>query len=127
VPGTADTDAFEERAAIREHNGGETREEAERAAAAEQGFADPAEFLYAEKGEMADPARLAALLAEHGPMTQGAAGAALGWGATRAWQAEAALHARGLIDFDRIGRAALSAAWDAFERANDPMDPEAWR
>ena len=123
----ADFDAFEERAAIREHDGGETREEAERAAAAERGFADPAEFCHAQKGAMADPARLAGLLAEHGPMTQGAAGAALGWGGTRAWQAEDALLRRRLIAYDRIGRAALSEAWAAFERANDPMDPEAWR
>ena len=120
-------DAFEERAAIREHDGGETREEAERAAVAEHGFADPAEFLHTKKGAMADPARLAATLKERGPMTQGAAASALGWGATRAWQAEAALWRRRFIAYDRIGRAALSKAWEAFGRANDPMDPEAWR
>lgn len=106
----ADFDAFEERAAIAEHDCGLPREEAERLAA-----------------ETPDPARLAGLLAEHGPMTQGAAGAALGWGGTRAWQAESALWQRRLIEYDRIGRAAIAEAWDAFERANDPQDPEAWR
>ena len=123
----AGRDAFEERAAIREHDGGETREEAERAAAGEHGFADPAEFYNTQKGAMADPARLAMTLKEQGPMTQGAAASALGWGATRAWQAEDALWRRRLIAYDRHGRAALSEAWAAFERANDPMDPEAWR
>ena len=77
--------------------------------------------------DIPDPARLAALLAEHGPITQGVAGAALGWGGTQAWQAEAALWERRFIEYDRIGRAAIAAAWEAFERANDPHDPKAWR
>lgn len=42
-------------------------------------------------------------------MTYGAAASALGWGATRAWQAEAALRAAGRIAFDPQGRAALTA------------------
>ena len=126
----AGRDAFEERAAIREHDGGETREEAERAAAAEHGFANPvfSDAIKAEQcGARPDPARLAVALMERGPMTQGAAASALGWTTTQAWQAEAALWRRRLIDYDRAGRAALTEAWDAFERANDPMEPEAWR
>jgi hypothetical protein len=120
-----DPDAFEERAAIAEHDGGLSRAEAERLAAGAVPVMSANVSIAAP--DIPDPARLAALLAEQGPMTQGAAGAALGWGGTRAWQAEAALQARGLIDFDRIGRAAIAAAWEAFERANDPMAPEAWR
>lgn len=42
APTTPDLDTFEERAAIREHDGGETRDRAERAAAMQAGFADPA-------------------------------------------------------------------------------------
>lgn len=42
-------------------------------------------------------------------MTYGAAATALGWGATRAWQAEAALLAAGRIEPDCFGRAALKA------------------
>jgi hypothetical protein len=40
----------------------------------------------------------------HGPATYGAMGAALGWGATRAWRAEAKLRALGLVEY-REGRA----------------------
>jgi hypothetical protein len=43
----------------------------------------------------------------HGPMTQGAAARALGWGATRAWRAEATLRAAGAVRFDGCGRAEL--------------------
>lgn len=124
VADAADPDTFEDRAAIAEHDGGMTRAEAERLADGDAlGFEAPV----AAAADIPDPARLTALLAEHGPMTQGAAGAALGWGATRAWQAEAALRERRLADFDHIGRAAIAEAWEAFKRANDPMDPEAWR
>ena len=59
-----------------------------------------------------DPDALLALLAllrGRGPMSYGAAATALGWGATRAWQAEAALLAAGRIEHDRFGRAALRA------------------
>ena len=44
-------------------------------------------------------------LDHHGPATYGLAAAALGWGATRAWQAEARLRASGLVTLDRRGRA----------------------
>lgn len=45
----------------------------------------------------ADARAYLAHLTQHGPATVGAAGAALGWGATRAWQAEARLRAAGLV------------------------------
>lgn len=56
----------------------------------------------------ADAGHLADLLARSGPLTYGAAAVALGWGATRAWQAEAHLRAAGRVTFDALGRAALS-------------------
>ena len=43
----------------------------------------------------------------HGPATYGAMAAALGWGATRAWRAEAKLRALGLVQY-RVGKAALT-------------------
>ena len=46
-----------------------------------------------------------AMLHRSGPQTCGAAGSILGWGATRAWQAEARLRAAGLVRFDEPGRA----------------------
>ncbi|MCL1630305.1 hypothetical protein M3N55_16480 [Roseibaca sp. V10] len=36
----------------------------------------------------------------HGPATYGAMATALGWGATRAWRAEAELRGAGLIQFE---------------------------
>lgn len=56
-----------------------------------------------------DPDALLALLHDRGPMSYGAAATALGWGATRAWQAEAALKAAGMVEHDRFGRAAVAA------------------
>jgi hypothetical protein len=50
-----------------------------------------ADGLDADAGAYLDFLRL------HGPATYGAAASALGWGATRAWQAEAALRAAGLV------------------------------
>src|SRR5690554_6627883 len=41
----------------------------------------------------------------HGPATYGAMAATLGWGATRAWQAEAKLRAAGLVHIGELGRA----------------------
>lgn len=41
----------------------------------------------------------------HGPQTYGAMAAALGWGATRAWRAEAKLRAAGLVRMGKHGRA----------------------
>jgi hypothetical protein len=45
----------------------------------------------------ADAAAYLDFLRLHGPATYGAAASSLGWGATRAWQAEAALRAAGLV------------------------------
>ena len=58
-------------------------------------------------GDSLDPAALLALLRDRGPLSYGAAASALGWGATRAWLAEAELRAAGRIEHDRIGRAAI--------------------
>ncbi len=55
----------------------------------------------------ADAGQLAELLSRSGPLTYGAAASALGWGATRAWQAEAFLRAAGRVHFDAMGRATL--------------------
>jgi hypothetical protein len=52
-----------------------------------------------------DAATLTEALRVHGPMTQGVAARALGWGATRAWRAEATLRAAGAVRFDGCGRA----------------------
>ena len=52
-----------------------------------------------------DPDTYLAALRLHGPMTYGAAAVALGWGATRAWQAEASLVAEGRATLTREGRA----------------------
>jgi hypothetical protein len=53
-----------------------------------------------------DPDTYLAALTLHGPMTYGAAAVALGWGATRAWQAEAQLVAEGKTTLSRAGRTA---------------------
>ena len=52
-----------------------------------------------------DGATYLAFLANNGPATYGAAAVALGWGATRAWRAEAGLLAAGVAILDRLGRA----------------------
>ena len=44
----------------------------------------------------------------HGPSTYGASATALGWGATRAWQAEAQLKAARLVQYDSLGKAATA-------------------
>lgn len=56
----------------------------------------------------ADAGQLADLLSRSGPLTYGAAASTLGWGATRAWRAEAHLRATGQVHFDALGRAALT-------------------
>lgn len=55
----------------------------------------------------ADVVTLAELLAASGPTSYGAAATTLGWGATRAWQAEARLRASGRVRCDALGRAEL--------------------
>ena len=54
-----------------------------------------------------DADQYAEALRLHGPMTYGMAMRVLGWGGTRAGQAEAALKAAGRITFNNLGRALL--------------------
>ena len=54
----------------------------------------------------ADAAAFLAFLRSHGPHTYGAAASTLGWGATRAWRAEAKLRAAGLVTMGPLGQAA---------------------
>lgn len=51
-----------------------------------------------------DPDAFFALLRDRGPTTYGAAGSALGWGATRAWQAADMLRRSGRVTVDHFGR-----------------------
>jgi hypothetical protein len=46
-------------------------------------------------------------LRQHGPMSYGQAMDVLGWGATRAGQAETDLRKAGRIEFNNLGRAVL--------------------
>lgn len=62
----------------------------------------------AEKIRLDDREQYLAHLREIGPTTYGAAATALGWGATRAWQAEARLRADGHVRIGKDGRAHLS-------------------
>jgi hypothetical protein len=52
-----------------------------------------------------DLAAYLAFLRSNGPCNYGAAAVALGWGATRAWQAEARLRATGRIAINDCGKA----------------------
>jgi hypothetical protein len=56
-------------------------------------------------GPDADAGAYLDFLRLRGPATCGAAAAALGWGATRAWQAEARLRAAGLVAMGALGQA----------------------
>lgn len=58
-----------------------------------------ADGLEADAGAYLDRLRL------HGPSTYGAMASAMGWGATRAWRAEAKLRAAGLVQMGELGRA----------------------
>ena len=62
------------------------------------------------KPSASDPETYLVFLCGNGPCTYGAAAVALGWGATRAWQAEARLRAAGLALIDKSGRAAPRSA-----------------
>lgn len=102
-------DSFEERAAIREHDGGQARAEAEAEAAALAEVATVAgmapEALQALWAAHPDARAYLAMLTCDGPLTYGAAASLLGWGATRAWQAEARLRAARLVTMGRHGAA----------------------
>ena len=70
----------------------------------EGGRADPApparaDGLDPDAGAYLDRLRL------RGPATYGAMASAMGWGATRAWRAEAKLRALGLVRMGELGRA----------------------
>jgi hypothetical protein len=56
-------------------------------------------------GLAADAAELLDFLRLRGPTTYGAAASSLGWGATRTWQAEAALRAAGVVAMGPLGQA----------------------
>ena len=60
------------------------------------------------KTALSDPERYLAHLHDTGPTTYGAAATALGWGATRAGQAESSLRADGEIQIGKDGRAHLA-------------------
>ena len=66
--------------------------------------------------ETGDAKTLAAFLRENGPASYGAAGRALGWGATRAWRVEAELRAVGRFRYDKAARAALVAGGGSYDR-----------
>lgn len=68
----------------------------ERVSPAAQGRADG---LEPDTGAYLDRLRI------HGPATYGSMATALGWGATRAWRAEAKLRALGLVRLGDLGRA----------------------
>jgi len=92
-------DADEERAAIREFDGAQTRAEAEAAALAEVARAAgmTPEALRGLWAAHPDARAYLVHLTRHGPQTYGAMASLMGWGATRAWLAEARLRAAGLI------------------------------
>lgn len=95
-------DVFEERAAIRQYEGGASRAESE--AAAIEDVAGRArlrpERLRAKWAEHPDALCYRAMLAERGPIGIEAAAVALGWPLSRAWKAEARLRAAGLVQFE---------------------------
>lgn len=67
----------------------------------------------------------------HGPSTYGAFATAPGWGATRAWQAEAQLRAAGLVQYNSLGKAALTPDQSVSVAVrnhclNPPVAPEIW-
>ena len=64
-----------------------------------------------------------AALSIHGPLTYGAAAVALGWGATRAWQAEAALVAEGRATLSTSGRASCARVKNCISKAAHRPNP----
>lgn len=92
-------DSVEERASIREFEGGQTRVDAGAAALAEVARAAgmSPEALLGLWAAHPDARAYLAQLTRNGPQTYGAMASRMGWGATRAWLAEARLRAAGLI------------------------------
>jgi hypothetical protein len=138
VPASPDPEdlraAFEERAAILEYDAGLSREEAEQQATAEVYGSERVVVSISETGvgktgetfsirpmeavefdpvsRPSDPETYAEALRVHGPMSYGMAVRVLGWGGTRAGQAEMVLRAAGRIAFSGHGRAFLPDASD---------------
>ncbi len=126
APGPEDVHAeFEERAAILECDAGLSREEAERQAAGSalsNAFDISKRTAITAKGDLhrdmkfapvvqpSDPETYIEALRVHGPMTYGMAMRVLGWGGTRAGQAETALRAAGRITLSNHGRAVRTGA-----------------
>ncbi|MEO0958790.1 MAG: hypothetical protein AAFY66_10070 [Pseudomonadota bacterium] len=99
-------EAFEERAAIREFDGGESRERAEAAAAIEIGM-PPRDVPSGDEKpvDQSDCEALLAELREHGPLTPGAAAEQMKWGATRASRAVSSLKRQGRVRLGSLGEA----------------------
>lgn len=70
-------------------------------------FIIPREWTPNTKAKPGDPETYAEALRIHGPMSYGMAMRVLGWGGTRAGQAEDALRLAGRITFNSQGRAVL--------------------
>lgn len=100
-------DHYEERAAIREYDGGQLRAEAEAGALAEAASLVGLTSNMLRKLWAAHPDAQAylAYLSATGPTAYVDAASTLHWDPTRAWQAEARLRASGLLTLDSRGRA----------------------
>jgi hypothetical protein len=107
-------DRYEERAAIREYDGGQPRSEAEAAALAEaaKGAGLTTDVLRKLWAEHPDAKAYLAYLSSLGPTACGEVACALRWDSTRAWQAEARLRASGLVTLDSEGRAEVRKGKD---------------
>lgn len=103
--GSAALDAYEERAAIREADGGQPKAEDAALAGTAQAAGVTPEALLRLWTDHPDAHAYLAFLLRHGPATAGAAAATFGWHATRAWQAEARLRAARLVSMDALGQA----------------------
>lgn len=102
-------DAFEERAAIRQFDGGQTKDEAERAALIDMAAQFSVTTACLRKRWLADPDAKAylAFFVSRVPTSLNVAAAGLGWPLERAWAAQARLRACGLLR-DGAGSAAPS-------------------
>lgn len=107
-------DRYEERAAIREHDGGQPRVEAEADALVEaaKGAGLTANMLRKLWAEHPDAKAFLAYLAATGPTACSDVAHALQWDRRRAWQAEARLRASGLVTLDYEGLAEVRKGKD---------------
>lgn len=104
-------DTYEERAAIRQYDGGQSPAEAETAALHEIAalLGIEAGALRARWATHPDAAAYLKILHRQGPLTMPEVALTLNWDTTRAWAAEARLRAAGLVALDNEGRARLTA------------------